>query len=268
LKTFEVSLRARERRHQLRRDWDQHGKPLAHAADQLVDPPQVGLALAFRTVTQTLARLLLGTLVDRLQEQTGVIDHPLANAASGLLVMLEPLTQLSGRKPRLPLSPQQPIGMRSVGARQRCNHPRRRPTRQPALPNRSEGRLRQRCEQLQAPIDPAAITRATARSLALRHPKPLRELAQQQRLFDGGKGPALRARQDAKNSFRQVTRPPLNKGSVAAEPTQRRHPPIARSTSKRATSMARTLTSAPQASLSSPLFANTPHHNAIALKEK
>ena len=53
LKALEVSLRARQRRHQLRRDWDQHGKPLAHPADQLIDAPQVGLALAFRTVARS-----------------------------------------------------------------------------------------------------------------------------------------------------------------------------------------------------------------------
>src|SRR5262249_26542698 len=58
LKALEVSLRARQRRHQLRRDRVQHRQPLAHPADQLIDPPQVGLALAFRAVTQALARLL------------------------------------------------------------------------------------------------------------------------------------------------------------------------------------------------------------------
>ena len=167
LKAFEVSLRARERRHQLRRDWDQHGKPLAHPADQLVDAPQVGLALAFRAVAQALARLLLGTLIDSLQKQAGVIDHSLANAASGLLIVLEPLTHLSGREPRLPLCPQQAIGMASVGARQRRNHPRRRPTRQLALSNRSERRLGQRREQCEPPVDPAAITGAAAGSFTL-----------------------------------------------------------------------------------------------------
>jgi hypothetical protein len=140
-KTFEVSLRARERRHQLRRDGDQHGKPLAHAADQLIDPPQVSLALTFRAIAQALARPLFGLLFQCLHEQAGVIDHSLANPASGLLVVLEPLTQLSGREPRLSLCAQQAIGMCSVGARQRRNHPRRRPARQPALPNRRKGRL-------------------------------------------------------------------------------------------------------------------------------
>src|SRR5262245_6907417 len=129
LKALEVSLCAREGSHQLRGDRTQHRQSLAHAADQLIDPPQVGLALAFGAVAQALARLLLGTLIDRLQKQAGMIDHPLANAASGLLIVLEPLTQLSSREPRLLLGPQQAIGMRSVGARQRRNHPRGRPAR-------------------------------------------------------------------------------------------------------------------------------------------
>ena len=106
VKAFEVSLRARERRHQLRRDWDQHGKPLANPADQLIDPPQVGLALAFRTLAQALARLLLGSLIDRLHEQAGVIDHALTNAAPGLLVVLEPLSQIARGQLRLLLRTQ------------------------------------------------------------------------------------------------------------------------------------------------------------------
>src|SRR5262249_1789562 len=173
------------------------------------------------------ARLLLGTLIDHLQKQTRVIDHPLTNAASGLLVVLEPLTQLPRGEPRLALGPQQAIGMRSVGARQRRHHPCRRPARQPTLPNRSQGRLGQRCEQLQAPVNPAAITGAATSSLALRHSQSLRELPQQQRLFDSGKGTALRACQHTQKSFRQITLPPLNERSVPAKPPKRCHPPIA-----------------------------------------
>src|SRR5262249_56216611 len=102
-----------------------------------------------------------------------VIDHSLANAPSGLLIVLEPLTHLSGREPRLPLCPQQAIGMASVGARQRRNHPRRRPTRQLALSNRSERRLGQRREQCEPPVDPAAITPPPPPPLPPSPPPPL-----------------------------------------------------------------------------------------------
>jgi hypothetical protein len=106
MKAFEVCLRARERGHELRRDRTQHRQPLAYAADQLIDAPQVGLTLALRTVAQALARLFFGALIQRLQKQARVIDHPLANAASGLLVMLEPQAELARRQPRLPLRAQ------------------------------------------------------------------------------------------------------------------------------------------------------------------
>jgi len=90
LKTFEVRLCAPERSHQLLRERGEHSQALAHAADQLVDAPQVGFALALWANTQAFARRPFGTLLQRLQEQVGVIDHPLANAALRLLVVLEP----------------------------------------------------------------------------------------------------------------------------------------------------------------------------------
>jgi hypothetical protein len=94
-------------------------------------------------------------------------------------------------------------------------------------PSRSQRRLRQRCQKLQAPVDPAAISRAAAGSFTLGHSQSLRQFAQQQRLFNGSKRPALRARQDTKNGFRQVTRPPLNQRSVPPKPAQRGHPAVA-----------------------------------------
>jgi len=55
----------------------------------------------------------------------------------------------------------------------------------------------------------------------------LRQLAEQQCFFDRGEGPVLRTRQHTEKGFRQVTRPPLNKRSIAPKPTQRRDPAIA-----------------------------------------
>ena len=80
---------------------------------------------------------------------------------------------------------------------------------------------------MQPPVDPAVVTPATAAKLALRYPKPLRQLAKQQCFFDGGKAPTLRARQHTHNGLRQVTRPALDRGSIAPKPAQRRHPAIA-----------------------------------------
>jgi hypothetical protein len=85
-------------------------QPLAHAADQLVDAPELGLALALRATAQALARPLLGTLIQRLQKQAWVIDHPLANAAPGFLVVREPLPQFAGSELSLRLRAQQAIG--------------------------------------------------------------------------------------------------------------------------------------------------------------
>src|SRR6516225_7258884 len=96
LQSFEVSLGAAERLHQLWRERGEHPQALAHAADQLVDPPQVRFALALWANTQALDRRLCGTLPQCFQEQARVIKHPLANAALCFLVMLEPYTQLSG----------------------------------------------------------------------------------------------------------------------------------------------------------------------------
>src|SRR5262249_25680619 len=110
--------------------------------------------------------------------------------------------------------------MCSAGARQRRNHPRCCPSRQPPSTHRGKARLRERRKKLQPPVDPAVVTPATAANLALGYPKPLRELAQQQGLFDGGEGPALRARQHTHNGFRHLTRPPLNKPSIPTKPAK------------------------------------------------
>ena len=90
-------MRAAERLHQLWRERGEHSQALAHAADQLVDPPQVGFALALGTATQSVGSILRGTLVEGLHEQLRMLDHAFANATADLLVVIEPPTQLARR---------------------------------------------------------------------------------------------------------------------------------------------------------------------------
>src|SRR5262249_12181987 len=169
LKAFEVSLCARERLHQLLRKRREHSQALAHPADQFVDAPPLGFALTLRADTQSLGPILRGALVERLHEQLRVLDHAFAHSSPGLLVMFEPPTQLARRQRRLPQGRQKLLGMCTAGARQRCNHPRRCPSRQPPRAHRGKARLRKRREQLQPPVDPAVVTPATAANLALRY---------------------------------------------------------------------------------------------------
>jgi hypothetical protein len=78
-----------------------------------------------------------------------------------------------------------------------------------------------------APASIGIPRRKPASNLALGYPKALRQLAEQQCFFDRGEGPVLRACQHTQKGFRQVTQPPLNKRSIAAEPAKRRDPAIA-----------------------------------------
>jgi hypothetical protein len=61
----------------------------------------------------------------------------------------------------------------------------------------------------------------------LRQRKAVNQLAHQQRLLDRREGPALAARQHAKQGLGQAARPALDPHGVAAEPAQRRDTPIA-----------------------------------------
>src|SRR5262245_53568939 len=125
LEAFEVSLRPRERLHQLRRYRGEHSQPLAHTTDQLVDA-KVSLVLALRADAQSVGPILRGALVQSLHEQLRMLDHAFAHCTAILLVMRKPTLQLAGRQSRFRQGPQNLLGMCTAGARQRCNHPSRR----------------------------------------------------------------------------------------------------------------------------------------------
>jgi hypothetical protein len=66
-------------------------------------------------------------------------------------------------------------------------------------------RLGKRVDQLQAAAHPADIASALAGEFVLRHAEGADELAQQQRLFDSGKGAPLGTRQRQDHGGCQIT---------------------------------------------------------------
>jgi hypothetical protein len=100
--------------------------------DQSIDAQQVDFALPLRTHAQSLDPILLGALVQSLHEQLRMLDHPLPHRTAGLLVMIEPMLELTRRERGFRKRRQQAICVHTTGARQWCNHPRRCPSRKPA----------------------------------------------------------------------------------------------------------------------------------------
>ena len=119
------------------RDWQQRRQTLAQPCDRGFDPPHVNRTGTFRTIAQLFAALHGMTFLQRLHQQSGMIDHPLAARAAGCLVVLEPLAQFA-RRQGLPCQRlQQTFGMLGVGARQRHQDAAGRPTRQLSGTHRS-----------------------------------------------------------------------------------------------------------------------------------
>ena len=96
-------------------------------------------------------------------------EQALARGGVALAVVIQPSGQLAGGQRLAAHLSEQALGVRAVGARQRHEHPVRRPGGDHPLAHRLLQRLAQRREQRQAPIDPARVFADACGQGALAH---------------------------------------------------------------------------------------------------
>jgi len=87
---FEACPKPRHRTHEAVGQWLKPWKSLAHASNEDVDAPKIGLAFAFGAGPQIVTAVLLGRFAHRPQEQLRVIEQTFAASAAGVLILLEP----------------------------------------------------------------------------------------------------------------------------------------------------------------------------------
>lgn len=117
--------------------------------------------------------------------------------------------------------------MRRVGARQRREDARGRPTRYLRHAHRLHQRFRQFAQQRQTSAHPTGVARALLGRLALAQPMAVDQLAQHQRLLDRGERARHRARQHLCQRLAHRAIPALHQRRIAPQPRERVHAPIA-----------------------------------------
>jgi hypothetical protein len=126
--------------------------------------------LAFRAFAEALVLGLGLLLVQRFEEQVGLLEHPFPLYAVGLLVMREPSRQSAGRERLLADRREQSLGIGLGGARQPQQNPVGGPTRD--FP-RTHGVLKglgQRTDESQAAAYPALVLAQSRCDRLLRKP--------------------------------------------------------------------------------------------------
>ena len=117
--------------------------------------------------------------------------------------------------------------MLGVGARQRGQHPRGRPSAELALAHRREHRLGQTTDQFQAAADPTDIAPTAPGDLALGKALAVDQLAQQQGFFQGRKRLSAGLREQPQQRLGEIARPGLHTRGVTPEPAQGQDAPVA-----------------------------------------
>jgi hypothetical protein len=95
-KSLEAVLHTSDGVHRGLGQWANSWQSLAHARDDHVDTPKIGLALAFRPVAQALVEVLLVTFLTSLYEQLRMVDQTFTGDTARLLIMCEPTAQITG----------------------------------------------------------------------------------------------------------------------------------------------------------------------------
>lgn len=205
----------------------QHRQRVVQSLESLGDAHEFAAPLALGPLAQSLGVAGLVFVIERLHEQARVLNEALTGGAVGTGVVGVPALQLARGQGVRAQGSEQRVRMLGVGARQRGEDAHRRPARESACAHRFEQLIRQRAEQLQAPVHPAHVTPGAPRQLVLGQPGVVGQLAQQQRLLQRCDGARLGGGQQAPERLGQRAVPQLYPHRIAAQAVQRRQAPIA-----------------------------------------
>ena len=147
-------------------------------------------------------------------------EQALARSGVALAVVLQPRRQLAGRQGRGAYLREQLLGIGAVGARQRYEHPVRRPGGDHPLAHRLLQRLGQCRQERQAPIDPARVLADAFAQGTLAHPLG-HHRREQPGLLDGLEGTGLVTRQYLRQRLGQRALPHPAADRIPAQPPQR-----------------------------------------------
>lgn len=141
--------------------------------------------------------------------------------------MLKPGVHLAGGQRGRRQCRKQLGRLRGVGARQRGQHPRRRPGGDRALAHGRKDAVGQPADEFQPSADPTHIATTTPRYLALGQPLAAYEFLQQQRFFHGREGASAGLREDRQQGLGEFAVPGGHPGGVAPQSAQCLHAPVA-----------------------------------------
>ena len=183
--------------------------------------------LALGPLAQLLRIAIERALVQAVDEQAWMLDHAFALLTLRALVVVEPGAQLARAQHVRVQAREQPVRVIAVGARQRSEDARGRPTRHARASHRLQQGLRQCAEQHQAPLHPAYVACALMGRVTPLQTMGIDQFAQQQRLLDGRELARTRACEHLCQRLVHRAAPALNLRRVATQPRERGHAPVA-----------------------------------------